>query len=40
MGLAAWLRRFETFTVDPDRPVVLTDGGGIRGPRSVPLLIG
>lgn len=39
VALAAWLRRFPSFTVDPRHPVQLTTGGIIRGPRTVPLVV-
>lgn len=39
VGLEAWIRRVRRFTTDPSHPVAFTTGGGIRGPRSVPLVI-
>jgi cytochrome P450 len=40
VSLAAWLHRIPHFTVDPSRPIEYTEGGSIRGPRAVPLIIG
>ncbi|MFN0026558.1 MAG: cytochrome P450 [Acidimicrobiales bacterium] len=40
VALEAWIRRIPTFRLDPSRPVEMTEGGAIRGPRCVPLLVG
>ncbi|MGE0732112.1 MAG: cytochrome P450 [Acidimicrobiia bacterium] len=40
VALGAWIHRFPHFSIDPSRPVEMTEGGGIRGPRRVPVRIG
>ncbi len=40
IALSAWVRRFPRFSRDPDRAVEMTETGGIRGPRRVPLILG
>ncbi len=40
VALAASLRRIPQFTLDLSRPVEMTEGGIVRGPRTVPLTIG